>query len=175
MPPNAPQPAALVAALISAMLAAAAPARADFVLTEFMASNNRTLNDDFGESPDWIEIHNPSPRAASLAGWHLTDRSGQSALWSFPDLDVPAGGYLVVFTSGRDRRDPHAPLHTNFALAAAGEYLALVRPDGSAATEFAPRFPPQATDVAFGFPQTATEIHPSPRCPRPSRRARERK
>lgn len=156
MQPIAPQPSALVAALISAMLATA-PARADFVLTEFMASNNNTLKDDFNEASDWIEIHNPSPHAASLAGWHLTDRAEQPALWSFPDLDVPPGGFVVVFASGRDRRDPQAPLHTNFALAAAGEYLALVRPDGSAATEFAPHFPPQATDVAFGFPQTATE------------------
>jgi hypothetical protein len=148
--------AALAAALSSALLAAAATARADFVLTEFMASNDTTLRDDFGDASDWIEVQNTSASPQSLAGWRLTDRPENSSLWTFPDTTVPPGGFVVVFASGRDRRSPAATLHTNFALAAAGEYLALVRPDGSAATEFAPTYPAQATDVSFGFPHSIT-------------------
>src|SRR5262249_39996624 len=62
------------------------------------------------------------------------------------------GNYLVVFASNKNRRTPGAPLHTNFKLDAAGEYLALVQPDGvTVASEYAPAFPPQVTDVSFGL------------------------
>ena len=43
---------------------------------------------------------------------------------------MSAGGYLLVFASGQDDRDPPQPLHTNFALATDGEYLGLIAPDG---------------------------------------------
>jgi hypothetical protein len=42
-------------------------------------------------------------------------------------------------------------LHTNFKLSADGEYLALFGPDGSAATEISPQFPPQFPDVSYGI------------------------
>jgi hypothetical protein len=53
-----------------------------------------------------------------------------------------------VFASGKDRRVAGAELHSNFRLDAAGEYLALVRPDGIVAQEFI--FGHQRQDVSFG-------------------------
>ena len=51
------------------------------------------------------------------------------------------------------RRNPGAPLHTNFKLSEEGEYLALVQPDGvTIATQFYPTFPPQFPDVSYGLP-----------------------
>ena len=47
-------------------------------------------------------------------------------------------------------------MHTNFKLSADGEYLALIRPDGSIATEFAPEFPPQFPDVSYGIAMQIT-------------------
>ncbi|KKL06942.1 hypothetical protein LCGC14_2590980, partial [marine sediment metagenome] len=45
-------------------------------------------------------------------------------------------------------------MHTNFKLAGAGEYLALVRPDGTTVEqEFAPEFPTQAGDISYGISQ----------------------
>ncbi|NIP93110.1 MAG: hypothetical protein GWO24_06485, partial [Akkermansiaceae bacterium] len=42
-------------------------------------------------------------------------------------------------------------LHTNFRLSTDGEYLALVKDDGSTiVTEFAPVMPPQFNDIAYG-------------------------
>ncbi len=138
----------------------ARPASAQVQITEFMASNSRTLADDYGEYEDWIEIHNSSQATVNLYGWHLTDSAGNLTKWQFPSANLPSKGYLVVFASNRDRRAAGAVLHTNFKLDAAGEYLALVRPDGSIATQFSPDYPPQMPDVSFGpsaqvFAQTA--------------------
>ncbi len=139
-------------ALIAAAALAAGSLRAEPVISEFMASNRATLVDADGEFSDWIEIHNPDPVAVDLSGWALTDTAGSPFKWRFPAVAVPAGGYLVVFASNKNRAVPEAELHTNFALSAGGEYLALIRPDGSAAFAYAPSFPAQKDDVSYGLP-----------------------
>ena len=59
-----------------------------------------------------------------------------------------------MFASGKDRSDPTKQLHTNFSLATSGEYLALVKPDGTTVTkEFAPKFPAQFDDSSYGTTQ----------------------
>src|SRR2546421_3630141 len=88
--------------------------RAEPVISEFMASNAKTLADRDGEYSDWIEIHNPDATALDLAGWYLTDDAHKLRLWCFPAITLPANGYLVLFASGKDRRDPARELHTNF-------------------------------------------------------------
>ncbi len=126
------------------------PVPSDPVISEFLASNQTVLADGDGDFEDWIEIHNPNPYDFSLAGWHLTDSAGDPTRWGFPAISVPAGGYLVVFASNKNRRVPGAELHTGFRLAASGEYLALTRPDGSVAAEFSPAFPVQIADFSYG-------------------------
>src|SRR5512139_1906144 len=65
------------AALLAVLLCLAAlPAGAQFRISEFMASNSRTLADEDGSFEDWIEIQNTSPTNASLEGWSLTDSAG---------------------------------------------------------------------------------------------------
>src|SRR5262249_25550211 len=74
----------------------------------------------------------------------------------FPSTNLITKGFMVVFASGKNRAIAGAPLHTDFSLKAGGEYLALVRPDGSIATEFAPAFPQQYTDISYGLAQDVT-------------------
>ena len=120
------------------------------MITEFMASNGVTLQDRFGEYSDWVEIFNPTDQSVQLNGWRLTDDPADLAKWQFPDTTLPAGGYLVVFASGADRAETGAELHTNFRLGADGDYLALVRPDGSLAHAYFPQYPEQYSDVSYG-------------------------
>ncbi len=116
-----------------------------------MAANDTTLADEDGDFEDWVEIYNTGPEAVSLSGWYLTVKANKLTKWTFPAVTVPADGYLVVFTSGKERNDPAGTLHTNFSLSAGGEYLGLVRPDGeTVAYEFAPEYPAQITDVSYG-------------------------
>jgi hypothetical protein len=121
-------------------------------ISEFMASNGRTLADSEGDFPDWIEIYNPGLAPVNMAGWFLTDDPGDLRKWMFPEVSMPPNSFLLVFASGKNRKDPQSELHANFSLNADGEYLALVRPDGvTLASEFAPAFPAQTRDVSYGY------------------------
>lgn len=124
------------------------------LITEFQASNKGTIQDEDGESSDWIEIHNPGTSDINLAGWSLTDDALLPNKWVFPTTYVKAGGYLVVFASDKNRATAGQQLHTNFKIAAEGDYLALNRPNGTPAWEFNPGgalFGPQFEDVSYGL------------------------
>ncbi len=145
----------VVGALL-AMMALVVPATAAPLITEFVAANSSTLADEDGAFSDWIEIFNPDAESLNLAGWYLTDSANSKTKWQFPSVTMPGGGYLIVFASNKNRRNPSGPLHTNFSLSANGEYLGLIRPDGTTvASDFAPAFPAQSTDIAFGTTQPA--------------------
>ena len=121
------------------------------IITEFMAVNNSGERDEDGDFSDWIEIYNQDQQPASLTGWFLTDDAKNLVKWQFPALTLPGQGLFVVFASGKDRRDPKGKLHANFKLSGDGEYLALIKPDGkTVATEFAPAYPRQLSDVSYG-------------------------
>jgi hypothetical protein len=127
----------------------------DLQITEFMADNDFGIPDEDGELQDWIELYNPQSHPVALTGWHLTDDPKNLTQWTFPGGSIPARGFIVVFASGKDRREPPGPWHTNFRLAKDGEYLALVRPGGvTVSSEFAPQFPPQIPGASFGIGMT---------------------
>jgi hypothetical protein len=136
----------------------AATLHAEPIISEFMASNQNGLTDENGSRPDWIEIQNPGTTPVDMSGWALTDSAANPQKWLFPAVSIPANGYLVVFASGNDRRVPGQNLHTNFSLSAAGEYLALVRPDGTAATAFAPAYSPQFPNVSYGTSSNTADV-----------------
>ena len=122
-------------------------------INEFLADNESSLIDPDGSTPDWIELFNPNPYGIDLAGWQLRDRDAQ---WDFPPgSGIPANGYRLVRASGRNLRDPAAPLHANFTLDNAGEPLSLVRPaTGEISTSFLPAYPAQFPDISFGTAAT---------------------
>jgi hypothetical protein len=69
-----------------------------------MAVNGGAATPRSGNSSDWIELFNAAGKEIDLNGWHLTDRSGELTLWTFPPVTLPADGFLVVFASGKDSR-----------------------------------------------------------------------
>lgn len=122
-------------------------------LNEFVASNAGSLTDEDAEESDWIELFNEQGAATDLAGWFLTDDPDNLTKWQFPSVSIPASGHLIVFASGKDRAVPGSQLHTNFQLTGGGEFLALVKPDGSSIADqysFGQQFP----DIAFGYSGT---------------------
>ncbi len=124
------------------------------LITEVVADNEHGLKDEDGDRSDWIELYNAGDLPADLNGWHLTDEAADPTRWTFPAVTIQPEEHLVVFASGKDRTDPAAPLHTNFRLRKAGEYLGLVEADQArVAFEFAPQFLPLPPDRAFGIPQ----------------------
>src|SRR5712672_413255 len=130
-------------------------AHSQVVISEFMADNKNTLTDSDGEFSDWIEIYNTTLTNVSLAGWSLTDDSTHVTKWFFPSTNLVGKGFMVIFASGKNRAIAGGQLHTDFSLKASGEYLALLKPGGSVATEFAPAFPSQSPDISYGVAQDA--------------------
>ena len=131
------------------------------VISEFMATNDQTLDDGDGRSSDWVEIFNAGDEPIDLVGWHLTDEADNLDKWTFPSVVVGPDEYLLVFASGKPIEtyvDLAGNLHTDFELTGSGEYLALVHPDDqTVVSEFAPTYPPQVTDVSFGPRMQTTE------------------
>ena len=130
----------------------AAPPSIHVFITELAASGLADIPDEDGDHVDWIEITNFGDEPAALANWCLTDNFRKPARWRFPNVNLAPGQRLIVFASGKDRRDPTRPLHTNFKLNDRGEYLALVKPDGQTIVhEFLPKYPRQRGAVSFGL------------------------
>jgi len=119
---------------------------------ELVAVGNSSHFDEDGDTPDWLEVHNPDGAAIDLSGYYLTDDPGALTKWAFPSTNLPAGGHLVVFASDKDRALSGSELHANFKLSSSGEYLALVDPDGSTVvSEFSPGFPQQVVGYSYGI------------------------
>ena len=79
------------------------------IISEVMANNRTTLADEDGDFPDWIELHNPTAAPVDLGGFGLSDNSAQPFKWRFPKSAIAPGEHLLVFASGKDRRDLHQP------------------------------------------------------------------
>ena len=72
-----------LAALLSvpdAWLTTPCPA-AEVFITEFMAANTETLDDEDGDYADWIELHNAGAAPVDLDGWYLTDDAVHLEKW----------------------------------------------------------------------------------------------
>ncbi|HAK94283.1 MAG TPA: hypothetical protein DCM87_04600 [Planctomycetes bacterium] len=154
--------AVVFAAMAGAMLCAGPD---DLYITEFLAFNESTyppveysFTDEDKDCADWIEILNAGDDPVDLAGWFLSDDPGNLRAWEFPAMTIEAGQVLVIFASGKDRRDPAANLHTNFKLSSGGEYIALATPEGRVVAGFGPVFPRQYTNVSYGLAMTSDSM-----------------
>jgi len=105
------------------------------VINEFMAFNTSCCADNDSGTPefdDWIEIYNKGATAVNIAGMYLSDDKTNPFKHKIPSdnaalTTIPAGGYLVIWA---DNTQSQGPLHVDFALANAGEDVALFYIDG---------------------------------------------
>ncbi len=99
------------------------------VINEMMSQNGNTLQDSENEYPDWIELFNGSESAINLENYHLSDDVNNLDKWTFPSIEISAGGFLVIFASDKNLLDPEE-LHTNFKLSSSGETVYLIDDTG---------------------------------------------
>lgn len=126
------------------------------VINEFLASNQTGLADEDGQAADWIELRNTGKSSVDLAGWSLTDEKSRPGKWTFPAVSIGSGDYLLVFASGKNRRDSSGKLHTNFKLGSGGNYLGLFSPElpRQAVDKISPKYPEQRNDISYGLSAT---------------------
>lgn len=72
------------------------------VINEVVTSNSTTLTDQFGNTPDWIELYNSSDTTIDLAGYTFTDNPGKPAKWTCGSLTMAAKSYAVICASDSD-------------------------------------------------------------------------
>ena len=78
----------------------------DLVISEFMAVNSSTIVDEDGDSSDWLEIHHQGLDPIDVGGYYLTDNANDLTRWRLPAVTIADGGYLLIYCSEKDRRDP---------------------------------------------------------------------
>jgi len=123
------------------------------IINEFLASNDGSVQDEFGDADDWFEIFNTNDDTVNIAGLFVTDDLADPYKWQIPDSNltvtsIPPGGFLVVWA---DEDMEQGPLHVDFKLGAGGEsigifqnYLDTLKVIDSLS------FGPQKTDTTFG-------------------------
>lgn len=129
-------------------------------ITEVVSKNATFFPDENGEYPDYIEVHNTTGAPVSLSGWSLSDDRMKLQRWQFPDITLPADGYLAVHCSGADRRDDPAHLHAPFRLARDGEEVYLTDPSGVTTAKVT--VPALSADQAWSLTETGWSRGVSP-------------
>ena len=74
-------------------------------LNEIVSSNGDNLYDEDGDTPDWIEIYNPTSEPVNLSGFGLSDDTEDFHKWVFPSINLNSNDFLVVFASEKNRSD----------------------------------------------------------------------
>ena len=97
------------------------------MINEVCPSPRTGLRDEDDEISDWVELFNISDEDISLANLALSDDPKKPVKWVFPkDAVIPAGGYYLVFCSGKDKVESLTKYpHTNFSINGEEETLML--------------------------------------------------
>jgi len=77
---------------------------AQIVINELQSANTNTIADEDGEYSDWIELYNSGNSSVNLKNYGLSDNPSNPLKWKFPAVIMNPGEYLIVFTSGKDRK-----------------------------------------------------------------------
>ena len=135
----------------------ASPLTAQVVINEVQASNSDTIFDQDGDASDWIELYNTGNSSVNLSGFGLSDNYDNIYKWEFPSVTISAGGYLLVWASGKDRANSTGELHTNFSISRDGEEIILTDPDGTRWDEIPPIEIPRG--ISYGrFPDGGSQF-----------------
>ena len=97
-------------------------------INEVVSSNTKYAPVD-GEYFDLVEIYNGTGAPVDLSAYCLSDKRSELERYRFPAVTLEAGGYFVVYCSGREGAE-HAP----FKISSSGEKLYLS--DGSGIVDY---------------------------------------
>jgi len=126
-------------------------ANAQLYINEVIPTNDAVLADNYGEYDDIIEIYNAGGSPVNLAGYYLSDDTGDPIQWQIPATNaalttIPAGGYLIFWA---DDEIAQGANHLNFKLSGGGESVVLTASDGATTIDAIP-FPAVLVDYGFG-------------------------
>lgn len=79
---------------------------------------------------DWVELHNSTGSAVSLAGYGISNNPKNPAKWVFPDISIEPGEYLLLYATGSADKAQKKNLKLNFCISSTGETLFFFDPGG---------------------------------------------
>lgn len=101
-----------------------APSVGQVQINEAMSDNDLTHDDPYGESNDWVELHNTTSAALDLSGLYLSDDVALPFKWMIPlNSVILPNDYLIIWADNDTLQT--TGLHANFKLGATGDYLRL--------------------------------------------------
>ncbi|MFH1009287.1 MAG: CotH kinase family protein [Candidatus Latescibacterota bacterium] len=80
-------------------------AMAQVMINELVASNTKGITDEDGDYEDWIELYNAGTSTVDLNGYGLSDEASLENKWIFPGVPIEPQGFLLVYASGKNRRN----------------------------------------------------------------------
>lgn len=103
------------------------------VINEIMSSNSSAYYDEFGDTPDWIELINWSDQVINLSQYSLSDDILSPQKWIFPSIELLPSDIVLINASGRNLKTIIAHeekpyirgLHTNFSISNGNESIYL--------------------------------------------------
>ena len=75
------------------------------LINEIMSDNESTITDEDGDYPDWIELLNSGSDPVNVNQFGLSDDPDEPFRWRLPHVEIASGKRMVLFASGKDRRD----------------------------------------------------------------------
>ena len=101
-------------------------------INEFMMNNEGIFYDEDGDCPDWVELRNTSNQPISLLGFGLSDSYDDPMKWTFPNITLEPGGYLLILLSGKSKAytTDSIYLHADFKLGSQDDGLILSSENG---------------------------------------------
>jgi hypothetical protein len=119
------------------------------VINEFMAINDATVMDEFGEYNDWIELYNYGSNDIELTGMCLSDNSSSPVKWIFPETTITAGTFMILWADGDEEQGAY---HLPFKLSGSGEEIGLYdRVESGTAEIHMIVFGQQTADISYGM------------------------
>ena len=130
-------------------------------ISEVMASNNHTIEDDYGEYSDYIEIYNGYNYDLNLENYYLSDSEFETKKWSFPKIVIKAQEYLLIYASSKDICNMDTRVcHTNFKLSSKGEVVTLSDNNGNIISKM--KYPCLNNDTSYGYSKNKYIITETP-------------
>lgn len=116
-------------------------------INELMSANARTLFDDAGATPDWVELFNVGSRDVDLAGYSLAKNDKASNVFTFPAHVLAPGECVVVYADSTLQNAAGADYHAPFKLSSQGGTLMLFSASGTAIDSV--NFPALSEDTSY--------------------------
>lgn len=139
----------LAAALFSGCAPETSAAAAGLIISEVVSSNASSLADPVYGAADWIELYNNSSAPISLKGYGLSTSKNDPYAYTFPDVTLGAGEYLIVFCCKTPKELQGDALCTGFNLSKKGVNLFLSYPGNTILSMV--EIPQLETDISYGW------------------------